>query len=54
MLGTLLLQTIRKRSYTAYRIAPFLMTLSDLQGRAPIAAVDKISTDIVHCTVPLG
>jgi len=48
----------------AYRIASFLMTLSDFQGREPIAgiskcsvsyscaAVDMIPTDIARRTVP--
>jgi len=35
---TLLLQTTNRKSYMAYRIAQLPMTLSDLQGRWPIAS----------------
>jgi len=38
---TLWLQATNRNSYTAYRIAPFLMTLSDLQDRSSVASLFK-------------
>jgi len=54
-----------RKLYMTYRIAPVLMTLRDFEGHPSIyykpfkmqfsytAAVDKISTDIAHCAVPV-
>jgi len=38
---TLLLLTISRKSYTVYRIAPFSVTLSDLQGHSPTASLSE-------------
>jgi len=38
---TLLLQITNRTWHVAYRIAPFLMTVSDLGGHSPIASLSK-------------
>jgi len=40
---TLLLPTTNRKSYTAYRVAPFSMTLDDPQGHSPTAGLFKPS-----------
>jgi len=60
-----LLQITSMKWRVAYQIAPFVMTLSDLQGHVLIAAlikyafsnscaaIDQISTHIAHCAVTM-
>ena len=62
---SLLLHTTNRKCYIAYQITAIPLTLSDLQGHSltaslyicdflySCAAVDKISTDIPLCAVPL-